>query len=130
MTDNFEAYINPKDLQEFHIAMDHLEPEKILEGEWRPFLAPLKRELRTYPAPPQGSKYVRTFNLKRNWQYAILSPTSAEVGNAALYAGWVQGIGQADIHVDRWPKAVTIAEEHLHEFIKRLAKKVERIWTR
>jgi len=130
MTDTFEAYINPKDLQEFHICMDNLHPDKVLEGEWRPFLVPLQRELRTYPPPPMGSKYVRTFNLKRNWQYAVLSPTSAEIGNAAIYAGWVQGVEQAAVHVGRWPMAVTVAEKHLEAFIDRLAKKVERIWVK
>lgn len=126
----FEVYINPKDLQEFHICMDNLDPERILKGEWRPFLVPLKRELRTYPAPPPDSKYVRTFNLKRNWQYAVLSPTVAEVGNAATYAGWVQGVEQAGIHVGRWDRAVDVAERHLLKFIERLGKKVLRVWIR
>ena len=125
-----EAEINPRDLLEFHIAMDHLYPEKILEGEWRPFLVPLKRELRTYPPKLPGQKYVRTFNLKRNWQYAVLSPTSAEVTNAASYAGWVQGIEQADIHVGRWSRMVDVGTKHLAEFVEKLAAKAGRVWVR
>jgi hypothetical protein len=130
VSDSFEAYVNPKDLQEFYICMDDLHPDKVLEGEWRQFLTPLQRELRTYPPPPVGSKYVRTFNLKRNWQYAVLSPTEAEIGNCAVYAGWVQGVEQAAVHVGRWKQATLIAQEHLDQFIERLSKKVERVWVR
>ena len=125
-----EASIDPKDLLEFHIAMDHLHPDKLMGDEWRPFLVPLQRELRTYPAPPDGSRYIRTFNLKRNWQYAVLSPTAAEIGNAATYAGWVQGVEQAAIHQDRWSRMVDIGEKHLAALIEKLGKKVDRIWTR
>jgi hypothetical protein len=125
-----EAYFEPKDLLEFHIMMDNLHPDKVLEGEWRGFLTPLKRDLRVYAPPPMGSKYVRTFNLKRNWQYAVLSPTSAEVTNMATYAGWVQGVEQAPIHEGRWPKAITKVEEHLEAFVKRLSEKFGRIWIR
>ena len=125
-----EAYIDPKDLAEFYICMDNLDPERILEGEWPGLLTPLKKELRTYPPKLPKQKYVRTFNLKRNWQYAVLSPTSAEIGNAAAYAGWVQGVEQAGIHVGRWDRAVDVAEKHLADFIERLGKKVLRIWTR
>ena len=30
MTDDFEAYIDPKDLAEFHICMDKLDPKKLI----------------------------------------------------------------------------------------------------
>jgi len=130
MTDTFTASIDPKDLLEFHIAMDHLQPDKLLENEWRPFMLPMQRELRVYPAKLPNQKYVRTLNLKRNWQYAVLSPTSAEIGNAAIYAGYVQGVEQAAIHVGRWSKMVDIGEKHLEAFIEKLSKKVERVWTR
>ena len=130
MTDNFTASIDPKDLAEFHICMENLDPDKVLADEWRPFLVPLKRELRTYAAPPPGSKYKRTFNLKRNWQYAVLSPREAEIGNAADYAGYVQGVEQAAIHQGRWPVAVTVAEKHLEEWIRKLSEKFGRIWTK
>ena len=124
------AEFDPKDLLEFHIMMENLDPEKVLAGEWRGFLVPMQRELRTYPAPPQGSKYKRTFNLKRNWQYAVLSPRSAEVSNMAAYAGRVQGIEQAPVHVGRWSKMVDVAEKHLDEFVKKLSDKFGKIWIR
>ena len=130
MTDDFQAFIDPKDLAEFHIAVENLNPEKVLREEWRTLLVPMKRELRTYPAPPPGSRYVRTHNLKRNWQYAVLSPTKAEMSNLAAYAGWVQGVEQAEIHKDRWPIAVTVAEKHLKEWMDKLSQKIGRIWAR
>ena len=126
-----EAYIDPKDLAEFYICMENLDPAKVLEGEWRPFLVSLKRELRTYPPKLPNQKYVRTFNLKQNWQYAVLSPTSAEVSNAATYAGWVQGVDQnIEFHKGRWPVAVEVADTRLEEWVKELSKKFGRIWTR
>jgi len=128
--DDFEAYIEPKDLAEFHLAMEHIDQVCEMKNHWRDLLVPLKRELRTYPAKLPGQKYERTFNLKRNWQYAVLSPGEAEMSNLAAYAGWVQGVEQAEIHQGRWPIAFTVAEQHLKEFIEELSKKIGRIWTR
>jgi hypothetical protein len=125
---DFEAFIDPKDLAEFHIAMENLDPDKVID--WRPFLTPLKRELRTYPPPPEGSKYIRTGNLRRNWQYVVHSPKHAELSNMATYAGWVQGVEQAAIHQDRWPVAVSVADTRLTEWVKSLAEKIGRIWIR
>ena len=126
----FDAYIDPKDLAEFHIAMENLDPDKIMRDEWRNFLVPLKKALRTYPDMLSGQKYQRTYNLKRKWQYKVYSPNHAEITNMAKYAGWVQGVEQAQIHQGRWPVAVTVAEKFLAEFIEKLAKRVGRVWTK
>ena len=69
-------------------------------------------------------------NLKRNWQYVVHSPTHAEMSNLATYAGWVQGVEQAEIHQGRWPVAVKVAETRLEEWIDKLSQKIGRIWTR
>ena len=131
MTDGFEVSIDPKDLAEFHIAMENLDPEKVLSREeWRNFLTPLKRELRTYPNKLDNQKYVRTFNLKRNWQYTVYSPKHAEIYNMAEYVGWVQGIDQATIHEGRWTKAIPLADTRLGEWIEKLSAKIGRIWVR
>ena len=130
MTDKFEAYIDPKDLAEFHIVMDNLDPDKVLADEWRGFLTPLKRELRTYPAPPPNSKYIRTYNLKQKWQYTVYSPRHAEIGNMAEYAGWVQGVDKATIHEGRWDTAAEVVDTRLEEWIKKLSDRFGRIWTR
>jgi hypothetical protein len=126
----FHAEINPKDLLEFHIAMENLQPEKVLEGEWGPFLRSMQLDLQEYPPELPNQKYKRTGNLKRSWMYAVLSPTSAEIGNVATYAGWVQGEDQAAIHVGRWQKMREIGEEALELFVSKLSAKVGRVWTR
>ena len=126
----FEAYINPKDLQEFHIAIDHLHPEKVLDGEWGPFLRGIIADIKPYPARRENQKYVRTFHLRDSWEWNIKSPLEAEVGNVAVYAGYVQGVEQAAIHVNRWQRLVDVGERNLEEFINKLMRKVEHIWTR
>ena len=128
--DGFEAYIDPKDLAEFHIAMDNLDPDKVLASEWRNLLVPMKRELRDYPPMLPNQKYKRTMNLRRNWQYAVLSPRAAQMENLAKYAGWVQGVEQAGIHEGRWTKAIPLAEKHLEAWVKKLAEKIGRVWTK
>lgn len=130
MTDEFTAYIDPKDLAEFHIAMEHIDQVVQMDHEWRDFLVPLKRELRTYPAMLPGQKYKRTYNLKRNWQYVIHPNARAEMTNMAKYAGWVQGVEQAEIHQGRWAVAFKVADERLTEFIEKLSKKIGRVWTK
>jgi len=130
MTDNFEASIDPKDMLEFHIAMEHLDPGALLKDEWRGFLVPMKRELREYPPKLPDQKYIRTFHLRESWQYKVLSPTEAQMQNLAVYAGWVQGVAQAPIHENRWKKAVEVAEEHLERLVKKLADKAGKVWER
>ena len=130
MTDNFTAYIDPKDLAEFHICMDNLDPDKVLADEWRGFLTPLQRELRTYPPMLPNQKYVRKYHLKQNWQYTVYSPRHAEIGNAAAYAGWVQGVDKATIHEGRWSTAMEVVDTRLEEWVKKLSEKFGRIWTK
>ena len=107
----FHAEIDPRDLLEFHICMENLNPERVLEGEWGPFLRSMQLDLKEYPPMLPNQKYKRTFNLRNSWLYAVLRPTEAEIGNAATYAGWVQGERQAAIHQGRWSKMREIGEE-------------------
>lgn len=130
MTEDFEAYINPKDLQEYHIVMDHLNPEKVLKPMWGPFLRQIIAEAKPYPPPPAGSTYERTFHLEESWEHQIVNPLRAEVGNVALYAGWVQGVEQAGIHQGRWTKLVDVTLELFDEFVGKLSRKVGKIWTK
>ena len=120
--------IDPKDVKSLEQALYKLNGKRLLEGEWRDLLVPLKRELRTYPAPPPGSRYVRTHNLKRSWQYAIVSPERAEVSNTAIYAGYVQGENQAAVHQGRWSIFTEVGGRHFSEFIDKLTTKIGKIW--
>lgn len=75
-------------------------------------------ELQYYPAPIPGSKYVRTFKLKRGWRIHLQRTGDGfaiVIENAVSYARYVVGslaqalaaakAMQARIHQDRWPLA-------------------------
>jgi hypothetical protein len=62
--------------------------------------------------------------------YAVLNSTSAEVSNAATYAGYVHGEEQIALHGKHgWKRLFDVGEERLVDFIKKMVDKVERIWT-
>ena len=75
----------------------------------------LVAELTKYPAPPSGSRYTRTFALKRGWERAtpITGGQGFQLINAIGYASFVQGDsaggGQASAHQGRWETAASIA---------------------
>ena len=125
-----EAEVNPRDLMEFHLAVDGLDPDKLLQGEWLPFLRGIHYDIKPYPPMLPKQKYKRTGHLGNSWEYEVLNPRAAEIGNVARYAGYVQGVEQAAIHTGRWKRLVDVGERALEEFLERLAKKVDRIWTR
>lgn len=72
-------------------------------------------ELTKYPAPPAGSRYTRTFALKRGWERAtpITGGKGFELINPVGYVPFVQGDsgggGQATAHQGRWETAASIA---------------------
>ena len=86
-----KAEIDPRDLLSFKVAMKGLRPAELFRDEWLPFVRGVRVEAGAYPPDFPGNTYDRTGNLGRNWMYAVLSPLSAEVGNAAWYAGFVHG---------------------------------------
>lgn len=121
--------IDPRDLREFHLAMRGLHPNRLFKGEWLPFVKAVAREAGHYPPDFPGNTYTRTGNLERNWRYAVLSPTSAEVGNAAHYAGYVHGHEQISLHAAHgWRRLFEIGDRRLAAFIKKIEAKVSRLW--
>lgn len=124
-----EGQINPKDYQEFLLVMDHLEPEKLMRDEWAPFLRGVIGEVRPYPEKLPNQQYERTFNLRDSWGYEITNPLQAKVENTAVYAGYVQGMDQAAVHVGRWTILFEKGAELFEELVGKLARKVDRIWT-
>ena len=69
----------------------------------------LLREMKQYPAPPDGSTYTRTGNLGKNWSKRIEGGGMEITGvvgvntNAAPYARFVQDSEfQARVHQGRW----------------------------
>lgn len=75
----------------------------------------LVAELTKYPAPPAGSRYERTFKLKRGWERAapVTGGKGFQLINSIGYVPYVQGDanggGQAAAHRDRWETAASIA---------------------
>ena len=130
MTDDFTGTIDPKDLAEFHLDMDRIKKVFGTKDHWRNMLTPLRRILRKYAPKLPGQKYVRTYHLRRNWQYVVHTPEKAAMYNNSPYAGWVQGIEQASIHEGRWPVAIVQADEYLDKHMLTLWQKIKRIWTK
>lgn len=125
-----EAEIDPRDLREFNIDMKGLHPDKLFKGELLPFVKAVAKEAGHYPPDFPGNTYTRTGNLGRSWKYAVLSSTSAEVGNAAHYAGYVHGHEQISLHAGHgWRRLFEIGDKRLVAFIRKIEAKVSRLWT-
>lgn len=83
-----------------------------LRGASRTARQLLVAELTRYPAPPAGSRYVRTEKLKRGW----LRSTPLDMGksfqliNPIAYARFVQGDAQARVHRGRWETVASITQ--------------------
>lgn len=79
----------------------------------------LVAELTKYPAPPAGSRYTRTFALKRGWERAapVTGGRGFELVNSTPHAKWVQGDGQAKAHRGRWETASSIAHRLREEVL-------------
>jgi hypothetical protein len=73
----------------------------------------LTEQLTAYPAPPPGSRYVRTEQLKRGWERAspVVGGHGFQLINPVAHAGLVQGDRQAGVHKGRWKPASAIAHE-------------------
>ena len=126
-----KAEIDPRDLRQLNINFRDLKPERVLKGELLPFVRDIKRTAAPYPPDFPGNTYKRTGNLGRSWQYVVLSPLSAEVSNAASYAGFVQGHEQMSIHAGHgWKYLHEVGDSKLGAFIKKIEAKIDRIWTR
>lgn len=78
----------------------------------------LLRQIRPYPAPPAGSKYIRTGTLAKSWHIPPFEGSGADLvgrvqssGQTAPYNRWVQDrTRQARVHQGRWQTAQTVAE--------------------
>ena len=85
---------------------------------------------RRYPAKPAGSRYVRTYKLKRGWRikrsakrgFRIINNAGSRSGGA--YAGWVVGARQARVHQGRWWTIMEVMKERLPDLRKRLGKRI------
>lgn len=78
--------------------------------------------LSAYPPPPPGSRYVRTYRLRRGWERAtpIAGGKGFQLINPVEYAGFVQGepSQQSKAHRGRWRSASAIAHELEEEVLQ------------
>lgn len=105
-------------------------PEQINQALWdaTPEIGSVYIEqLRIYPPPRAGSKYVRTYNLRDGWWWERRHDAKGEVRinitNKMTYTKWVKDSRyQAWMHVGRWKTIQMTNQELLH--------KTQAIWQR
>ncbi len=120
-----EAHIDPTDLRELERDLRALRRDMLLRHELDPLGKRVIRKAGQYP-PPSG--YPRTGHLGRSWWYNALG-TTLEVGNLAVYAGWVHGEEQLAYHRLRgWKRIYGIMIDETSKLIDKLERKVERLW--
>ena len=126
----FKVEFNPRDLVEFELALKRLDAEVLIKREWEPFLDNFVEVVSKYPPPKEGSKYVRTGNLLRQWQEPkVLDPLTAQVMNIAGYAGWVHGQEQVGFHQETgWIQAFKKGRELIDHLVEKIGDRAERIW--
>jgi hypothetical protein len=126
-----EGEIDPRDLRELYFDLDALQVEELMEGELAPFAKAVGMHAGRYPDPVPDSDYIRTGNLSRSWYTKLLSRVSVEVGNLAVYAGYVHDIDdQVPWHGEHgWRRLQEDAEKTIVSFMRRMMEKIERIWT-
>lgn len=88
------------------------------------------RALRQYP-PPRA--YIRTYKLRRGWQFKIRrsgnSTLSADVNNNVSYAHWVMSEDyQAKQHAGYWRTAEDILSDYEDEGEAVFGRALEAIW--
>ena len=125
------AKFDPTDVRKLNIALHDLGPEKLLRGKLLPLVKEIGEVAGKYPPDFPGNTYVRTGHLGSSWRHGLINPLTAEVGNAADYAGWVQGTDQTALHRGHgWLNLFKVGDKLVEEFLNKIAAKVDRIWRR
>ena len=126
--------IKKEDILSLELAMKKLDAKVLLEGEWSPFLDRVQVVAGTYPPDFPDNTYKRTGHLGKSWQKEVVNPLEAQIGNAALYAGWVHGhhIGEPglDLHVGHgWKNLFDEGSRLLDILAEKIGRKAIGIWT-
>ena len=124
-----EAEIPPEDLRELMLDLKGLRPEHLFKGHMGPFVKEIGMQTGKYPPPMADSAYVRTGHLGRSWYYNVIDSLSAEVGNLAIYAGWVHGPKQVDYHgAHGWRRLYEMGDKTMKAFVRKMEERIDRIW--
>ena len=125
-----EVKFEPRDILSLELALTKLDAEILLKHEWGPFLDNFVKYVKIYPPEIPGSSYVRTHHLEESWTSGVVDPLTAQVINAAIYAGWVQGHEQTATHAGhKWTNAFEKGKAHLDYLAQTIMEKAIRIWT-
>ncbi|RMD64626.1 hypothetical protein D6833_04140 [Candidatus Parcubacteria bacterium] len=95
------------------------------------------KRMQRYPPPPVGSRYKRTFRLKRSWKirragktgYMIMSDARDKRGRryTRYVVGDARGAGQAWMHVGRWQVFRDVVEEEFAKAPKAIQRSIAMI---
>lgn len=126
------ASVEIRGLAELRRKLDEL--EKIvgqLDDPTSDALELLKKRMQEYPAPPPGSTYDRTFELKNSWQETVILSGTTLIGNLfsnVPYGPFVQDEQeQAGIHQGRWQTIQSVIEEQEKNAVNLYERELERL---
>ena len=94
------------------------------------------KRLQKYPPPPAGSRYERTFTLRRKWRLIRVGDRGYRVTNTAYrrgryYSKWVVGNArgqmQAAIHQGRWPLFAQVTEAEIARMPRACDEHLQRV---
>lgn len=126
-----EIKVEPRDLIKLDLVMTQLDAQSLLTGEWMPFMTKIVDVVGEYPPDFPGNTYVRTGHLGESWTKEVLNPLQARIGNDAVYAGYVQGHEQIDLHAGHgWKHLFEEAQKYAEYFVEKIGEKAERLWER
>ena len=118
--------IDPKDLRELRKDLKALYPKKLVGRDLDPLGKSIIKIAGEYPPPVSTSK--RTGKLGRSWYHTVFG-LDLKIGNLASFAGYVHGKEQTQVHARHgWKKVFQVATTELDKLIKKLEKKVDKLW--
>ena len=124
-----KAEIHPDDLRRFKVDLKGLKPEKVLPPILGPFGRAVVEKAGWYPPDFPDNTYVRTGHLGRSWYYKLIGSLEVEVGNTAVYAGWVHGPEQISIHAGhKWRRLFETGDKMINGLIEKIADRVGQLW--
>ena len=121
-----EVRIAKEDLRKLRKALHNLGPKRLVGKEFGVFGKNVVQIVKKYP-PSVGSP--RTGRLGNSWLYKVMNKEEVRIKNSAIYAGYVQGEEQREFHKRHgWKNVFNVIEGEIPKLIKRLEKKVDKIW--
>lgn len=117
------------DVSEAVAKLNPADMERAIETALEGAASLIRADIKTYPSPPAGSRYVRTGTLGRSWAQQV-QRMQAIIGNVTAYAPYVQGATeQAWMHKGRWKTTADVAKARAQD-VKGLIEQALARWAR